>query len=273
MLLINRLLAVSGLLVYGAAATGAEPSSSVPGYVGSETCAGCHATVAQAWRGSHHAWAWKSPNETTVLGDFANKTFEHGDVISRLSKDGGKFFVTTDGSDGQSRKFEVVGTVGVAPLQQYLVETELGRLQALDLAWDTERKRWYHLYPDQDLPAGDGLHWTGPYKNWNGRCAECHATGFVKNYDPRSRTYDSTQAEIGVGCEACHGPGEAHVAWANAPEGYVPILTATGNLDGVRAALDDASAVNPSSEVIQSLHGELSDKKDRTDIENSNPGG
>ncbi len=112
-----------------------------------------------------------------------------------------------------------------------------------------------------------------PYKNWNARCAECHATGFVKNYDARARAYDSRQAEIGVGCEACHRPGEAHVAWAKAPEGYVPILAATGNLDGVRAALDDALAVNPSSEVIHSLYGKLSDKKERIDIENSNPGG
>jgi hypothetical protein len=28
------------------------------------------------------------------------------------------------------------------------------------------------------------MHWTGPYKNWNARCAECHATGYKKNYDP-----------------------------------------------------------------------------------------
>ncbi len=51
------------------------------------------------------------------------------------------------------------------------------------------------------------------------------------------------------------------------------ILAATGNFDGVRAALDDALAANPSTEVLQSLLGELSGKKERTDTENSNPGG
>jgi predicted CXXCH cytochrome family protein len=35
------------------------------------------------------------------------------------------------------------------------------------------------------------------------------------------------------------------------------ILAATGDLDGARAALDDALAANPSSEVLQSLRGEL----------------
>ena len=130
------------------------------------------------------------------------------------------------------RVFELHGVVGVAPLQQYLVATETDRLQTLDVAWDVERRHWYHLYPDQDLRPGDGLHWTGPYKTWNARCAECHATGFEKNYDPHARRYQSRQAEIGVGCEACHGPGEAHVAWAEAPDTFEnarwPELTAKG---------------------------------------------
>ena len=79
-------------------------------------------------------------------------------------------------------EYDVHSVVGIEPLQQYLFETEPGRLQSFDVVWDTEQKRWYHLYPDQDLPPDDGLHWTGPYKSWNARCAECHATGFEKNY-------------------------------------------------------------------------------------------
>ena len=95
------------------------------------------------------------------------------------------------------------------------------------MVWDTERRRWFHLYPDQDLPPADALHWTGPYKTWNTRCAECHATGYDKNYDPATQSFASTQVEIGVGCEACHGPGGAHLAWAEAGgEGDDPGFTA-----------------------------------------------
>ena len=43
----------------------------------------------------------------------------------------------TDGPDGELREFEVAYTFGVEPLQQYLVELDNGRLQALSLCWDT----------------------------------------------------------------------------------------------------------------------------------------
>ena len=45
-------------------------------------------------------------------------------------------------------------------------------------------------------------------------CAECHSTNLRKNYDAATNTYDTTWSEIDVGCEACHGPGSRHVAWA-----------------------------------------------------------
>jgi hypothetical protein len=213
-------LAVLALYLSSAAAPVAEPE--LPSYVGSSTCIDCHADQAKAWRDSHHALAWTQPDRMTVLGDFSDTTFEHKGVTSTFSHGGREFFVETEGADGESMRFKVVGVAGIAPLQQYLVETEPGRLQALDVAWDVAARRWYHLYPDADLPPADGLHWTGPYKTWNARCAECHATGYRKNYDPGSRRYASTQAEIGVGCEACHGPGEAHLSWAREPASYDP---------------------------------------------------
>ncbi len=243
MLLLFRLLAVTGLLVVGTVPGMAQTPGTILGYVGSQTCSGCHEGEVREWTGSHHALAWTRPDETTVLGDFDDAVFEHKGVTTRFIRRDDAFFVETEGADGAMHAFEVTGVAGIAPLQQYLVSTEPGRLQALDVAWDVEGKRWYHLYPDQDLPAGDGLHWTGPYKTWNARCAECHATGFVKNYDPNSRTYDSRQAEIGVGCEACHGPGEAHVAWTKAPGDYDaahwPDLTAEGLTIGFTAGFPE----------------------------------
>jgi len=206
------LLWAAALLAASSAAKAQE--TPIPDYVGTQTCAECHIEEAQAWETSHHAKAWTETSPQTVLGDFGDTTFTLNGITSRFYRDGETYMIETDGPTGRITRYPVHSVVGIEPLQQYLLETEEGRLQSFDVVWDTEEERWYHLYPDQELYGGDGLHWTGPYKTYNARCAECHATDFEKNYSPVTRTYSSTQSEIGVGCEACHGPGEAHVAWA-----------------------------------------------------------
>ncbi len=199
----------------GFAGTTAAQDAATPRYVGSAVCAECHAEETAAWQGSHHALAWTAPTPENVLADFDGTRFAHDGMYVDFRIDGGRYFAKVTEKDGVTTDHQIHSVAGVAPLQQYLIETEPGRLQSFDVVWDVAEERWYHLYPEQDLPPDDALHWTGPYKTWNARCAECHATGFEKNYSPLERTYTSTQAEIGVGCEACHGPGEAHSAWAN----------------------------------------------------------
>lgn len=186
-------------------------------YLGSDACTDCHEQSVLDWSGSHHALAWTEATAQNIVADFDGTVFSHDGMTARFRIAGdGTYHVDVQEKDGSHTSYKVHSVAGIEPLQQYLLETEPGRLQSFDVVWDTEEERWFHLYPDQDLPPSDGLHWTGPYKNWNGRCAQCHATGFRKNYDAGSRSYGSVQVEIGVGCEACHGPGSTHVEWARA---------------------------------------------------------
>ena len=114
-------------------------------------------------------------------------------------------------------------TFGADPLQQYLIAFPDGRYQALSAAWDVRPaeeggQRWFHLHPDERIPPGDELHWTSPNYNWNFMCAECHSTNLQKNYDLEEDRYQTRWSENNVSCEACHGPGSNHVAWAEAVE-------------------------------------------------------
>jgi tetratricopeptide (TPR) repeat protein len=189
-------------------------------FVGSSQCASCHADEHKLWQDSHHDLAMQVATPDTVLGDFDNASFIYNGITSTFSRDGGTFIVTTDGEDGVLTKFKVQYVFGVYPLQQYLLPLSRGRLQALSIAWDARPtteggQRWYHLYPDESVDATDPLHWTGPYQNWNTRCAECHSTDLEKNYDAATRSFDTVFAEIDVGCESCHGPGSKHIELAN----------------------------------------------------------
>ena len=184
--------------------------------MGSKSCQGCHEQAFNDWRNSHHDLAMQPASEDTVLGDFNGVEFDYHGSITRFSKDDSGFWVTTQGSDGILEKFPVEYVFGVYPLQQYLIPLDGGRLQALTIAWDSRPQteggqRWYHLYPDEFISHSDPLHWTGPYHNWNARCAECHSTHVRKNYNLETDSYDTSYSEIDVGCEACHSPGRAHI--------------------------------------------------------------
>ncbi|MGI9590913.1 MAG: multiheme c-type cytochrome, partial [Myxococcota bacterium] len=188
--------------------------------VGSGACADCPAEQAEAWRDSHHDLAMQEATPATVLGDFAAEPFEHHGEITRFDREGDRFRIVARGPDGE-RARDVAYVFGVAPLQQLLVPLPGGRLQALNVAWDAREaavggQRWYHLHAGEPTPPGDVLHWAGPAQNWNARCAECHSTGLRKGYSPEGDTFETTYAELDVGCEACHGPGSAHAARARA---------------------------------------------------------
>jgi predicted CXXCH cytochrome family protein len=158
----------------------------------------------------------------TVLGDFSGAAFGPPGNRTLFSTAGNRFTIRTKGTDDRVADFEVVYSFGVEPLQQYLIAAPGGRYQAFGVAWDTRPKaqggqRWFDLYP-QALAPSDPLHWTAPAQNWNFMCAECHSTDLQKNYSQAGDRYDTRWAEINVACEACHGPGSRHVAWARAGE-------------------------------------------------------
>ena len=189
------------------------------GYIGRSACAGCHQLENEQWTGSHHDLAMQEANDKTVLGDFNNASFKQFGIHSRFYRKGELFFVKTDGSDGKLTEYPIKYTFGFYPLQQYLIEFPGGRLQVLDIAWDSRSReeggrRWMHLHPEDKIDHDDVLHWTGPNLNWNYMCADCHSTNLVKNYNADSDSYNTTWSELNVSCEACHGPGKAHWQWA-----------------------------------------------------------
>jgi predicted CXXCH cytochrome family protein len=171
------------------------------------------------WKGSDHDLAMQEVSRETVLGDFNNSTFTHHSVTSRFYMKDGKYFVETEGRDGKIGEFELKYVFGIRPLQQYLVEFDRGYIQTLPICWDTRPEemggqRWFHIYDQEKIAPDDILYWTRIYQNWNFMCAECHSTNLLKNYNLDTDTYETSYSEIDVSCEACHGPGSAHVEWA-----------------------------------------------------------
>ncbi len=206
-------------------ASAAEPGAAFlniakasPAYVGSKSCQSCHQEAYKLWQESDHYRSMAPAKQGSVLGDFADARVEFHGITSRFYESAGKYFVETLGSAGRSQ-FEISYTFGHYPLQQYLVATEDGRFQALNIAWDSRRsaeggQRWFHLQPAQTISADSPFFWTRHLQNWNSRCADCHSTNLVKSYDPETYRYTTSFSEANVACEACHGPGSEHIETA-----------------------------------------------------------
>ena len=187
-------------------------------FVGSSKCRDCHKAEYDKWQDSHHDHAMEVASDNSVLGDFNDAEFSIHGVTSRFYRKNGGFFVHTQGPGGEMGEFEITHTFGWYPLQQYLVPFPGGRLQCLPIAWDVKGEKWYRVPPLEKIVPDDWLYWTNNGQNWNGMCAECHSTNLKKNFNPDSDTFNTTWSDIDVGCEACHGPGSRHLAWAEMPD-------------------------------------------------------
>lgn len=195
----------------------ARPIDAPRTFVGRQTCSECHAPQAAAWSGSNHDRGMDYATPESVLADFNDQRLAHFDATWRMFRRDEEFFVETENRSGELATYPIRYTIGVRPLQQYLVEFDDGRVQVLPVAWDTDARRWFHLYPDEPITPDDVLHWTRWPQTWNHMCGECHTTGYEKHFDLERDTYHTSYTEIDVSCEACHGPGSLHVELARAP--------------------------------------------------------
>lgn len=215
-----RLTFALGLTFLGCAGCGPEAPVEAPPpagngrWVGSSACKSCHEAAYAAWRDSPHHLAMLPATREAPL---------------RASPDPSSPLV--EGADGLRMRGAALGLDHDVPLvfalgrqrvEQYLGTLAPGRIQALPLAFDVQRREWFDLFAREPRSAEDWGHWTNRGMTANAQCLFCHTTGYDKGYRPATDTYESRWVEMGVGCEACHGPGRDHVAarYAGRPDRY-----------------------------------------------------
>ncbi len=123
----------------------------------------------------------------------------------------GERLVLTGASLAHASDVEVRYALGRKHVEQYVGALAPGRLQALPRAFDVVRSEWFDLFAGETRTPADWGHWTNRGMNASSQCLVCHTTDYDKGYDATSDTYTSRWREMGVGCEACHGPGRGHV--------------------------------------------------------------
>ncbi len=153
-------------------------------YVGSDACFQCHSSQYRDWADTIHPYMVQPFSEEALVADFSI-----GEDVRTFEINGEERVFTVD---------DITFLMGNKYRQRFIMQTE-----------DT-----YIVTPIQfNIDAGEWV--TATQGDWLESCAGCHTTG----YDPMTREW----AELGAGCESCHGQGSVHVELANAlPEGFEP---------------------------------------------------
>jgi hypothetical protein len=186
---------------------------------GSDGCRHCHAAEYESWHRTYHRTMTQRAEGAAVLAPFSG---ERVDVLGfRATMDrapNGRPRMRIEAVEGEPLlDAEVELTVGSHRYQQYVARIDTGagarERWRLPMAWHVAEQRWIHLGGAFLVP--DGTHGEAEdvlrfMARWNDNCIFCHNTDPVPGLRPNGELR-SEVAELGIACEACHGPASAHL--------------------------------------------------------------
>lgn len=168
----------------------------------------------------------KESAPATAVASFDGQFTSWGtDLPARPIRDGDALTIEMPKEGGSLEPHRLRYFLGHRPIEQHLTEFPGGRLQALPIGFDTGRREWFDIFEGDPREPTDWGHWTNRGMNANSQCLYCHTTGYTKGYLPDRDEYRTRWSEMAVGCEACHGPGAAHVSAreTNGTDRYAPV--------------------------------------------------
>lgn len=179
------------------------------GYVSSRTCGACHPKEHASWDVSYHSKMTQRAIPGAVLAPFDGVALESEGRSVRLERRDDSYWAnfvpSAETNRDESDWRQIMLSTGSHHFQMYWTSTGTGReLELFPFAYEISESRW--------IPA-DNLVLSDPSRIeltsvWNRDCMGCHSTAGV----PRLVNDADTQlGELGIACEACHGPGEEHV--------------------------------------------------------------
>jgi len=197
------------------------PRSGGPtGYVSSASCRECHPKQHESWHRSYHRTMTQVMTTNSVLADFNNVGMEYMGERFTMTREGNEFWVQIDDLDEieaaraanlpppDSLHMRMGLVTGSHHMQVFWLPGGAGNMQfGFPFTWLIEDRRWVPrndaFIRDPNVPP--------PKEVWNVTCIRCHVTGGQPRPDREKEIFDTRAVELGISCEACHGPAEQHV--------------------------------------------------------------
>ena len=182
------------------------------GYVGSEQCATCHADLAARYHTHPMARSTCLMRNAPVIEDEAHGTFEVSPRRYIVRREGDEVHheverIRPNGSILYEVSAEIAMAIGSGRRGRSYVTQAGSRLYQSPITWYSGRKAW-GLSPGFD----DSLNAGGFERTVLDGCVQCHVGRALPVAGRPNEFEKGLVAEAGIGCERCHGPGEAHIA-------------------------------------------------------------
>lgn len=225
-----------------------EPAAAAS--LGSGACRSCHPSEYASWHRSFHRTMTQVATPETVLGPWNDVKLDvDGRTVELFQRDRALFARTPDpelvaaanragnpraAADAPLVTRRVLLTTGSHHQQVFWVGDGHGNeLRLLPISYLIDSRRYV---PRRDAflqPPAAPQHAI----RWNSNCIQCHATRGEPRLDDATNRFASDAVELGIACEACHGPSAEHVR-----KQHSPLTRFTSHLTPDYA---DASIVNP----------------------------
>lgn len=200
-----------------------EPSRA-GGYVSSDTCRACHVQEYESWYGSYHRTMTQVITPETMIPEWEGTVVVRGREY-HLEREADQFWVDMpdpgfgtagrnewrvlygESTSGRIRR-RVLMSTGSHHQQVFWIRAGEDReLYLLPFTWLVLDERWIPYESSFLMPDPEHEYTVV----WNEQCIKCHATAGRPGLPPDSEEMDTQVAELGIACEACHGPGGEHV--------------------------------------------------------------
>ena len=227
------------------------------GYTSSASCRACHPSQYASWHNSYHRTMTQLAGPHSVMGRFDGTEVESGGLLYRVYQTNGQYWATMPDPEILMKAVEtgrrvndhtyqirtngvlsmldlrtvprvekrVVMTTGSHHYQTYWVEGSVRNptnqineakygnlLQTLPLVYLPKEQQW--------IPRENAFMMAPSSKRmisqWNHHCIKCHSTAGNPGLTG-SGTFDTRTAELGISCEACHGPAAGHAEHYRSP--------------------------------------------------------
>ena len=219
-------------------------------YVGSETCAGCHPRESAVQPSTPMGRAAQSAADCDILKSRPRLTFRNGRYTYQLAREGGGSVYTV--SDGVSQiSAPVLFCFGQGAAGQTYIfrrrgvyyESRVSYFRALDRLDITIE------HPRAEPPSLEEALGRPMTREAARGCFGCHTTAAegATGFQPES-------VAAGVSCEACHGPGERHLAAVKAKETKNLHIFNPAALDGLELSQEFCGACHQSFETVMGMH-------------------